>query len=136
MVSMLLWARAAFGALFVFVTFQTLIAEPDPIGSGLALARWISQAVLRGAVSADKVAHFVAYCALGATAFWAKVKPFGKTWPMPLGLALYGGLLEIIQGLGGVRDAEFADTVADMLGAYAGFGSAVFLLRFIRLRAA
>lgn len=131
----ILWARIIFGALIVFVTYQTLIANAEP-GGGLAIARWISEVLLSGFVSHDKVAHFLAYAALGAVAFFAQANVFGKVWLTPLWLAVYGGLLEILQGIGGVRMAEFNDELANALGAAAGVGGAYAVAALLRLRAA
>ena len=48
----------------------------------------------------DKLAHFAAYGALGAAAFWAQLILWGKKRWTPLALAAYGALLEGLQGIG------------------------------------
>ena len=123
----LLWARIAFGLLFMLVTFLTLTPNPDDTKSGLALTRWIAALLLGDAAFADKVAHFLAYALLGATAFWARIALFGERWIASVALALYGAGLEGLQGLGGVRAPELADALANAMGAGAGlaFGAGV-----------
>jgi len=131
----LFWARGLFAALFVMVTYLTLTPDPDKTRSGFALARWVASLVLGNPDLADKVAHFLAYSALGAAAYGAQINPWRKPWAAPLALAVYGVLLEGLQGLGGVRTPELADAIANSLGALTGFAGAVILARFLKTRA-
>jgi hypothetical protein len=130
------WARVFFTALIVLVTYFTLVPDPDAASKGLAFARWISETIFRGAIPHDKVEHFLAYTALGAAAFFAQIRLFNNRYSVPLVLALYGGLLEVVQGLGGVRFVELADGVANTIGAYIGYGGSLLLAAFVRTRAA
>ncbi len=93
--------------------------------------RWISEKLFGDAALNDKVAHFAAYGVLGFSAFFAKVWLFGRQILTVIALALYGAFLEVVQGLGGVRQPEIADAIANMLGAVAGFGVAFLVLRFL-----
>jgi len=130
------WARVLFAALLVLVTYFTLVPDPSAASKGIAIARWIADVVLRGAVSHDKVEHFMAYTALGATAYLAQFRLFKSRYSAPIALALYGGLLEVLQGIGGVRDPELADGAANTLGAIAGFGGMFLLTSLFRTRTA
>ncbi len=126
-----LWMRAAFAALAALVTWLTLTANPDSAESGFALARAIAAFVFADPALGDKVAHFLAYAALGAFAFWGRVRFAAAPWATPVALVAYGGGLELLQGLGGVRAAEIADAVANGLGAAAGFAGALLAARVV-----
>lgn len=130
------WARVSFAALLVLVTYFTLVPDPSAASKGIAIARWIAEVVFRGAVSHDKVEHFMAYTALGATALLAHFRLFNSRYSAPIVIALYGGLLEIIQGIGGVRDPELADGAANTLGVITGYGGMFLLASLFRTRTA
>ena len=61
----------------------------------------------------DKLEHFSAYFLM--TAWFAAVWPKHWTW-VALGFIVMGGLIEILQGLSGWRDAEWLDWAADCAG--------------------
>ena len=126
----LLWARVFFVTLLVFVTVVTLIPNPDDT-AGFAAARFISSLLFGDDKFADKVAHVSAYGALGASAYWAQLIVYGKKRWTPLLLAAYGALLEGVQGIGGVRDPELADGIANAAGALIGFSGAWLLYKFV-----
>lgn len=130
------WMRAAFAGLGVLVTWLTLTSNPESAESGFVIARVVAQWLFADEGQADKVAHFLAYGALGAFACWGRVRLPKLVWATPLALAAYGGGLELLQGLGGVREAEFADGVANALGACAGYLGAYAVSRVMALRAA
>jgi len=127
MASSILWARGLFIALLVIVTFLTLTPDPDDTEKGFAAARFVAAFLFGDPQLADKVAHFAAYAALGAAAFWAQIAVFARKRWAPVLLAAYGVALEGVQGLGGVRTPELTDAIANGLGALAGFGAAVVL---------
>lgn len=130
------WMRIVFAALATLVTWLTLTSNPDNTESGFVLARAIAAMVFSDPALADKVAHFLAYAALGAFAFWGRLHMKAFIWLTPLALAAYGGGLELLQGLGGIREAEFADAFANALGACAGYLGAYALSRLLALRVA
>ena len=130
-----LLARALFVALVSVVTWLTLTPSPENADSGFALARWAATLLFGDAGLTDKVAHFMAYSALGACAFWARLTLAGRLWTTPLALAAYGAALEGAQGLGGVRSPELADALANGLGAVAGFAGAMALALLAKARA-
>ncbi len=131
MSSRLLWMRLLFAALLVFITYLTLTPNPDDT-SGFAAARYVAKLLFGDAQFADKIGHFAAYGALGAAAFWAETFIFGRKRWTPLLLAAYGAILEGVQGLGGVRTPEFADGLANALGALSGFIGAYILAQLVR----
>ena len=131
MISSRAWARGAFVMLLAIVTWLTLTPNPDDAKAGFAVTRWIAEFFLGDGALNDKVAHFSAYGALGASAFTARFLFFGTQAWTPVVLAAYGAGLEVLQGVGGVRSPEIADGFANMLGAIVGFGAAVLVAKFL-----
>ena len=130
--SPLLLARGLFLVLLSIVTWLTVTPNPDDTQTGFALMRWVSELLLGNAELNDKVAHFAAYGALGVSAFFANIRLLGRQIWTVIALAIYGAFLEVLQGLGGVRQPEIADAVANMLGAISGFGIGFLALRLFR----
>lgn len=126
--------RGVFALFAAFVAWQTLTPDPQEAEQGLAIARFLAELFFDDAGYADKVAHFLAYAALGATAGLGDIRLAGKRRLTLLALALYGVSLEFLQGLGGVRAAEFVDALANAGGAFAGLAG-VYALDRHRLRA-
>jgi VanZ family protein len=77
----------------------------------------------------DKAEHFIAYfgLALMATLFWGIRRSLALVF---LAVVALGGILEILQAYVG-RDAEWADMLADTLGAAGGVGLGLVLLRLL-----
>jgi hypothetical protein len=113
--------RAIFAVLLAFVTVMTLTPDPDDARSGLALARWIAEWLFHDAALTDKVAHFFAYAALGASATFGRLRVYDRRGGVIAALAAYGAALEFAQGIGGVRAAEIADAATNFAGALAAF---------------
>ena len=78
----------------------------------------------------DKALHFIAYSGLGGIACVA-LKADRRVVAAILGLAMLGGLLEVVQGLTG-RDASFFDETANILGSFCGAGAGWLLIRALR----
>jgi len=119
----------AFVILFALVTWLTLTPNPDETKPSLAIARFLAELLFHDPRLSDKVAHFLAYSALGGSAAFAGLKIAGRRAPVIAALALYGAFLEYLQGLGGVRAAEFADAIANSLGVLFAFPAALFIER-------
>jgi VanZ family protein len=68
---------------------------------------------------ADKAGHLLAYGLL--MAWWGQVawQPRWR-WGLALGFIAFGGVIEVLQGLGGVRQAEWADAAANAVGVVLG----------------
>lgn len=66
----------------------------------------------------DKLGHVLMFAAGGLCLSW-RLPPQQRGFALALLCAL-GALLEMLQGLGGVRQAEWADLLADGLGAWLG----------------
>jgi VanZ family protein len=82
---------------------------------------------LGGVFGWDKLEHFTAYFGLVSMAtMMVGLRP-RLGWAI-LGVILFGGALEILQGYTG-RDPEVLDFVANSLGAIAGLGAGVLFLR-------
>lgn len=116
--------RVCFVLLLIIVTVLSLISNPDDVPGGPAFSRWLSGLLFGTEAYADKVSHVIAYGALGGSAVLAALKPFGGTFArvllLPLLLIAYSGLIEVLQGMGGVRHADAADMLANAAGVTAG----------------
>lgn len=121
------WLRILFALLLALVTFLTLTPNPEDAEPGFAVTRWLADFLFGDSIFADKIAHFLAYGALSATAYWAKLTIMSRRAGTAMALALYGVVLEGVQGLGGVRSPELGDALANGMGALAGFAGAVAL---------
>lgn len=130
------WWRIAFGALALFVTWQTLTPDPEDTESGMALARIIAALIFHAPEMGDKVAHFLAYAALGGCAALGQLRLLGLRAPVIAAIAVYGMTLEGLQGLGGVRESEVADAAANALGVLAAFAGVSALERLAARRMA
>lgn len=122
------FARAAFAVLFALVTYLTVTPNPDDTEMGMALTRWLAALLLGDSVFGDKVAHFLAYAALGGSAALADIRIAGRARYALVGLALYGAALEGVQGAMGVRQPEITDALANALGAVAGYPLGAFVM--------
>lgn len=123
------WWRGLFLLLVVFVTWQTLTPDPDDTKSSIAIARFIAELIFHDERFGDKVAHFLAYAALGGSAALGHLQIAGRRWLTIAALASYGALLEYLQGQGGVRAPEIADALANSSGAIAAFPAALMVER-------
>lgn len=76
----------------------------------------------------DKLAHFVTYALLSG---WFGLLVSSRRWLLSvwLGLAAFGIVIEGLQGLTPHRSAEWADVVANGLGAAVGLGGFFTVLR-------
>ena len=73
---------------------------------------------------ADKWEHFLAYGLMMAW-FGQFLRPGQQRWRWAAAFVALGGLLEILQGLGGVRHAEWADFAANGTGVALGYLAAL-----------
>ncbi|OFX01483.1 MAG: hypothetical protein A3E78_06780 [Alphaproteobacteria bacterium RIFCSPHIGHO2_12_FULL_63_12] len=121
--------RGVFALLLLFVTWQTLTPDPDTSKPSIAIARFIATLLFHDPQLADKVAHFLAYAALGGAAAFAHLEAANRRWLTIAMLAAYGALLEVAQGLGGVRMPEVADALANSSGALAAYPAALLIER-------
>ena len=105
------WAwRLALGAALVAVAWTSLL-PPEDLPQDVAVS--------------DKVAHALAYALLGALAVLS-----GLRWlPAVVSVVAFGLLVEIAQGVSGYRSFEWADLLADALGASVGAGVVAALVR-------
>lgn len=117
--------RVVFVLVFVGVTWLTLTPNPHDTQSSLAIARFIAEVLFHNQQFGDKVAHFLAYATLGATAAFAHFRIADRRVLVIVALAVYGGLLEFLQGFGGIRVADFADALANASGALAVYPAAL-----------
>jgi VanZ family protein len=78
----------------------------------------------------DKLLHFTAYFGLAGIATAALGGRLRAVLWTALALAVFGGILEIVQGSVG-RDAEWGDELANIVGVCAGTAAAGIILRFL-----
>ncbi|HUO98977.1 MAG TPA: VanZ family protein [Rhizomicrobium sp.] len=78
----------------------------------------------------DKALHFIAYFGLGGMVCVA-LKGERRVLMGVVGLAVLGGVLEVLQGFTG-RDPDIYDEAANILGAFSGAGAGWLLLRVLR----
>jgi VanZ family protein len=70
----------------------------------------------------DKWEHFIAYGLM--MGWWGQLlESPRRRWQAALACIALGGLLEILQGLGGVRHMELADEVANSIGVFLGLAA-------------
>lgn len=134
MTSRLVWARVGFALLFLLITYLTLTPNPENARAGFNITRQIAEWLFHDPKLGDKVAHFLAYAGLGAAGFWAEMKLFRRRRGAALGLAVYGVLLEGLQGLGGVRTPDLMDAAANGLGALSGLIGAIVVTALVQRR--
>jgi VanZ family protein len=105
------WAwRLALGVALVAVAWTSLL-PPENLPQDVAVS--------------DKVAHALAYALLGALAVLS-----GLRWlPAVAAVVAFGLAVEIAQGLSGYRSFEWADLLADALGAAVGGAAASSIAR-------
>lgn len=123
-------ARALFAILLVLVSYLTVTPNPEDVETGMGIARWLAAALFGDAGLGDKLAHFLAYAALGASAALARLRVAGRAAVAVFALALYGAALECVQAFVAPRDADIADAAANALGAAAGYAGAGLLIGF------
>jgi VanZ family protein len=106
--------RVILGAALVTVAWTSLL-PPDDLPQDVAVS--------------DKAVHALAYAILGALAVLS-----GLRWPSAVAAVVAFGLaVEIAQGISGYRSFEWADLLADALGAAVGAGGALALVRSRRV---
>jgi VanZ family protein len=105
------WAwRAVLGAALVTVAWTSLL-PPEDLPQDVAVS--------------DKVVHALAYALLGALVVLS-----GLRWlPSVVAVVVFGLAVEIAQGVSGYRSFEWADLLADAVGAAVGAGVAAALVR-------
>lgn len=125
--SFLLAARAAFALLLVVVTYLTVTPNPEDVEASLDFTRWLAAALFSDEALGDKLGHFLAYGALGASAAVARIRIAGSAAAAIAALVLYGAALEGVQAAGAARDPELLDALANALGALSGYPPVAFL---------
>lgn len=101
----------------------------------LVLVAWgelSKNAAAAEAVFWDKALHFFAYFGLSGMAFLA-LKGGSKVPAALLSLAVFGGVMELLQGLTG-RDPDFYDEIANCAGILAGALTGYVILRLTKAK--
>ena len=106
------FARGGLRLIFVWYGLGVLL---------LALVAALSLLPIPGTGVNDKVSHLVTYFVLAG---WFGLLAGNRSvllWSFA-GLVAYGGLIELLQGMTSYRNAEWADLLADAIGAAVGIG--------------
>ncbi len=119
----------------IAIAMLSLSSSDGPPSGLFALLEEIVAALFGSAIGSDKIGHFVAYTALGAfAAFGVRLHGPRALLGIALAILLYGGFLEVVQGLTDDRTPSFADLLANALGMATGFAAAeaahIFLKRY------
>ncbi len=81
---------------------------------------------------ADKIDHLLAFVALGLAASFTGRPGLRRTLAVAAGLLLYGGFIELVQTQLPTRQGDWADMLADGVGAAAGLALAALLRNALR----
>jgi len=126
--------RALFPALLALVAWLSLTPDEATTSAGFSLVRRLAAFLFGEARHSDKLAHFLAYGALGGAYILAEIRPLGaRLWGL-MGIVLYGLALEGAQEFVDGRQPDVFDALANSFGAFAGAASALFLVRLRRGR--
>lgn len=130
------WRAVTLGLAGCIAFLSLSPAPPAPPGTDDFFG-WVAAMFLRGPEDADKVSHFCAYAALAGAAVMG-LGDGGRKRLLYLvaGLVAFGGALEVGQGLGGIRQAEGLDLLANAFGIATGAGASLILRRGMRQMAA
>lgn len=101
--------RVALATLVAVITWLALTPTPPPVPS----------------LDSDKVQHILAFVVLAAGGTLSLGPGRGRTTAVVLLALAYGGLIEIVQGWVPGRSPEWADWLADGLGALLGLVAVV-----------
>lgn len=109
----------------VLVAILSLTPDPNDLGHAASWTEWLARLILGDPTSADKIAHFLAYGALGffVTLGWLSTKRT-LLW-IVVGLIGYGAALEVLQAVGGSRTGDIFDLLANTIGAASGVIGAI-----------
>ena len=115
--------RFMFFLFFIFlgiVILFSLIPAQDDIPGANDIFSLLGKLIFGDPSKGDKIAHFVAYASVSATAFWGQVKLLKRISFTLLGLIVLGALLEFAQGTLSGRHTDLLDFVANSAGIIIG----------------
>lgn len=110
-------------ATLIFIV--SLAPDTDDLDPAMSLTEWLSRIVFGTTDLGDKIAHFLAYAALGffSVLGWGRsARALTTTLAF---IIVYGLLLEILQLIGGSRTGDVLDLLADSLGGLLGMAGAI-----------
>lgn len=114
--------------LIILVGIVSLTPNTDDLDPALSLTAWLAKLFFGDPTSKDKVAHFLAYGAMGVfiTLGWGRtLRDLGG---IALFLILYGLLMEILQLAIGTRSGDVMDLLANCLGGFSGMAGALLMI--------
>ncbi|MEM9989216.1 MAG: VanZ family protein [Pseudomonadota bacterium] len=117
-------------AILIFII--SLTPDPEKMVQAQSFTTWLARIIFGNPTAADKIAHFMAY---GGLAFFSILgfvnRPAHYIRIMSI-LMAYGFLLEIFQAMGGIRQGDGADMLANGAGVIMGAGGAFCIRYFTR----
>ena len=129
---LLVLARLATVVLTVAVMVLSLIPNPDDLTSASEFSTWLATLLLGDASQGDKISHFIAYAAISMAGVMGFARSVRSVILVFVFAILFGGLMELLQGMVDERQRDAYDFGANSLGALAGIVAgaiAVFLFR-------
>lgn len=118
-------------AIAVAIVCLSLAPEVETPPEAMDLFSIIARAIFGTAEESDKVAHFVAYAALGFSSAIGWGRSLVAYAFIAASLIVGGTVMEIIQGLIGYRQADALDFAANTFGVFFGLLAGSFALRFM-----
>jgi VanZ family protein len=88
------------------------------LGVVAALVLSLAHPVLNEGGHRDKVMHLAGYAVL--MFWWAQLVPRGR-WKLAIAVVLFGGAIELLQGLTPDRDPDFFDALTNAAGVLVGW---------------
>lgn len=130
------FARVNTVILIILIAIVSLTPDSHDLDPALSLTEWLSRILFKRADLSDKIAHFLAYGALGLFATFG----WGRRWRDLMTIfafaIAYGLLLEILQLAFGARKGDGYDLLANVCGGGVGIMVALavrsILVRFIQ----
>ena len=104
----------------VLVAVVSLTPDTDALASTISFTAWLAKFLLGDPTSSDKIAHFLAYGALGFFTTLGFAPRKSRLLTVAAGIIVYGASLEVLQAMGGHRTGDIYDLLANSLGATCG----------------
>ena len=126
--------RVLFVIFFIIVTYASLTPDPDTLDQSGGIMKWLASLLLGSEDHGDKIAHFLAYGALGFCIFPGRLALFGRFALTFVALLGYGFLMEWMQSFSVERQTSMLDATANTAGLIAGLGAGYLFLNLFKRR--
>lgn len=119
-------------SLGVLVAILSLTPDPAVVTDSFDPGAWIAAQFFGRPEWGDKVSHFLAYAALAGSAGIGFGPRFSHT-VTAAGLVVFGALIEVLQAMGGTREGDLIDILANAAGVATGLLGAVVVTSILRV---